>query len=375
MDYHLRPFVPKLWVVLLVVVGLLVVYFLTHELLMLFAASVLAILWRNSARLLSERTGIKPGLMLALVILLNYGLFVIAGFALAPRVAAQIDVLNEQLPQVLVELEASMLSTDVGRLIWRNLPDRQQLLGNGSVAMEGVLSFFTLTLGALLDVIIISVLAVFISINPLLYVRGFIRLIPTQHRSRAAQVLETLNVTLYRWFLGKILDMLTVGIMTAIGLWALGMPLILTFSLLAFLLSFIPNIGPLLSVIPPALVGFVEGPQVALYVLLLYLGIQTFESYFITPNIQKHAIQMPPVLLLVVQIIFAKLVGALGLLLSTPILATVIILVKMLYVEDTLGDAGVKINLEDKGSARAERLKPRDTRAKAEIAEEERDEA
>ena len=354
----LQPFARRLGVLLLIVVGLLVLHFLTHEVLLLFAAILLAILWRNVAGWISARTGLGAGWALLLVIVVQYGVFVGAGFLLAPRVSAQITALSGSLPQVISDLEHSVRSSEVGRMLWRQLPDQQELFRNSTQLVARVVNFFTLTLSALLDVVIVSVLAIFLATNPLLYVQGLLRLIPPTRRPRAAQILETLNVTLFRWFVGKILDMTTVGIMTAIGLWALGMPLVLTFSLLAFLLSFVPNVGPVLSAVPPILLAFVDSPRMALWVVLLYLGIQTFESYFITPAIQRHAIKMPPVLLLAIQLIFAKIVGALGLLLSTPILATVIVLVRMLYIEDTLGDKQVASDQEVRARRQSGRLLP-----------------
>ncbi|SDM61303.1 Predicted PurR-regulated permease PerM [Catalinimonas alkaloidigena] len=364
MDASLRNFGRKLGLLFLIAVALLAIQFLTHELLLLFAAIMLAILWRGTARWLHAKTRVPVGWALALTILVQFG--VIAGLIalLAPNVAEQVSQLSDRLPQIVDEVKSAAQSSSVGQMLWKQLPDSSEWLGGDSQQItQRVFSFFTLTLGAVFDVVIIVVLATFLAIDPLLYVRGFLRLIPTEQRPRAAQVLITLNITLFRWFIGKILDMTSVGIMTAIGLWALGMPLVLTLSLIAFFFSFVPNLGPLLSAVPPVLLAFVQSPSMALYVALLYLGIQAFESYLITPNIQKHAIQMPPVLLLAVQVFFAKLLGALGLLLSTPILATVMILVKMLYVKGTLGDQHLDVAFEEEAARRSHALLPEEPSA------------
>lgn len=58
-------------------------------------------------------------------------------------------------------------------------------------------------------------------------------------------------------------------------------------ALIAGLFSFIPNVGTYLALAPALLIGFMEGPDKALYVAILYFGIQMIESYLITPLIEK----------------------------------------------------------------------------------------
>jgi len=131
--------------------------------------------------------------------------------------------------------------------------------------------------------------------------------------------------------------MLILGVLTTLGLWILGIPLALTLGIIAAVLSFIPNIGPIISAVPAILIALIESPSKALYVIFLYIGIQTVESYLITPIIQKKAVHLAPALLIAVQIMIGVLLGALGLLLATPLMVVIIVLVQMLYVQDTLG--------------------------------------
>ena len=150
-------------------------------------------------------------------------------------------------------------------------------------------------------------------------------------------MLDSVYDTLERWLKGKLLSMLLVAILTALGLWALGIPMALTLSLIAGLLCFIPNFGPLLSMIPAVLIALVQGPQMALYVVLLYVGIQFVESNFITPQIQKKMVDLPLAMIMISQVTLGLLTGTLGLILATPIMLIIMQLVKMLYVQDVLG--------------------------------------
>lgn len=88
------------------------------------------------------------------------------------------------------------------------------------------------------------------------------------------------------------------------------MPLALTSGLLAAALTFIPNFGPVLALVPPALLALATDPTQAVYVVLLYLAIQTVESYAVTPLIQRRTVSMPPALTITSQIVLGVLVGA-----------------------------------------------------------------
>ena len=158
-------------------------------------------------------------------------------------------------------------------------------------------------------------------------------------RGSLREVLAAVGSTLRWWLWGKLLGMLVIGVLTTLGLWRLGVPLALTLGLLAALLTFIPNIGPILAVIPAALL---DSPAKALYVLGLYLPIQTVESYLITPLVQRLTISMPSALTITAQLVLGVLLGAMGVVLATPLTAAAVVLMKMLYVEDALGGADEK---------------------------------
>jgi predicted PurR-regulated permease PerM len=130
--------------------------------------------------------------------------------------------------------------------------------------------------------------------------------------------------------------MAIIGVLTTAGLWILGIPLALALGIIAALFTFIPNIGPLLSAIPALLLGLMDSPQQALYIGALYVGIQTVESYMITPLIQKKTISLPPALTLSSQVLLGVIFGGLGVALATPMTAVALAATRMLYVNDAL---------------------------------------
>jgi predicted PurR-regulated permease PerM len=207
--------------------------------------------------------------------------------------------------------------------------------------------FFTSTLGALGNFFITLLLAVYFASEPRFYTRGFTKLFPVRLRDRVSEVLAATADSLSWWLVGKAASMLFIGLVTWIGLSILGVPLALTLGLIAGLLSFIPNFGPIMSAVPAILLAFIDSPMTALYVAILYVFVQLIESNVVTPLIERKTVELPPGLTIIFQLALAALVGGLGLVLATPLLAVIMVVVEMIYIQDVLGDRDVEIEDKD----------------------------
>jgi predicted PurR-regulated permease PerM len=114
--------------------------------------------------------------------------------------------------------------------------------------------------------------------------------------------------------------------------------LALVFGILAGLFNIIPNFGPLVSLIPATMIALMDSPEKAVYVVIMYMILQSLEGYVLLPMLQRKAVDVPPVVLIGAQVAMGYQLGGLGLLLAAPLTAAAMVLVKMLYVEETLGD-------------------------------------
>lgn len=320
------------------VLALLFCWYVAEVLLLIFAGILLAVLLHGSAKLLSVYTPIpEPWARLLSVILL----FLLLGgslWLLGPPFVNGIDELTQRLPGALSRLQEFLQRHDTVAKLFDNFQQNvtSTLLTSGLVSRLG--GWFSNALGLLTGLLIILVTGLYLISEPRLYLNGALRLLPVSRRERARSVLETMGHSLHWWFMGRFSSMLIVGIMTYAGLLWLDVPAALTLAMLAGLLSFIPNLGPILSVVPALLVGLMQGFLTAVYIAVLYLGIQTVESYFITPLIQRSAVALPPAFLLLVQLAMGVLFGLLGLLLATPLAVVLLIATQKLYIEDVLGD-------------------------------------
>jgi predicted PurR-regulated permease PerM len=132
--------------------------------------------------------------------------------------------------------------------------------------------------------------------------------------------------------------MLAIGLVTAVVLVTLRVPGALPLAILAGLLEFVPTVGPILSAVPSVAMAFVDSPEKAAVVGVAYFGIQFLENHLLIPLLMKEGVDLPPVLTILMQATMAIAFGIMGLFVAVPVLVVVTILVKMLYVEDVIGD-------------------------------------
>lgn len=194
--------------------------------------------------------------------------------------------------------------------------------------------FTTVAIGGVVNAVLMAAIGLYLAASPGLYYRGFLRLVPGDMRHRVDVALSHAGQGLERWLLGQILSMTAIGMLSALGLYILDMPLALSLGLIAGLLAFVPFFGPLAFGFLAVVLAFTQGPMQALYVGLLCFGIQQIEGYVITPFIQRWAVALPPVLGLVSIVIFGLLFGLMGILFATPLMVVLMILVKELYLKD-----------------------------------------
>jgi predicted PurR-regulated permease PerM len=302
-------------------------------LLVVFAGVLLAIGWAGLARLLSERLPIGQPVAVLVAVGVTLSFFALVVGLSGPGLADQAQQLGERIPEVVEGLRENPWMQRIEQLE----PTSDGAFQQKVIARRG--GAFSTALGALSNLVIILAIGVYGALQPHHYTQAAIALVPPGRRKRATEVLDRCTQTLRWWIAGRLASMSVVGVLTAAALAIAGIPLALVLGLIAGLLAFIPYVGPLLSAVPAILVGLGQSAGSALIVAGIFAGVQTVESYVITPLIDQRAVSIPPAALLTAQLIAGVLFGLLGVLLATPLAVTATVLVRLLYVEDVLGDA------------------------------------
>jgi predicted PurR-regulated permease PerM len=257
--------------------------------------------------------------------LLLLGFFWFAGAS----IQQQATQLSETLPSTVQKAKEELGKSALGKRVLQGL-QAQQKNSQGSNMLQG---FFRSTFGVLGDIYVVLFLGIFFTAGPRSYLNGLVRLAPARARPRTSEVITRVGHTLTKWLKGQLFAMLLVAVLTLVGLLIMGVPMALVLALIAGVLNFIPNFGPLIAMIPAVGVGLLQGPTTALMVAGLYILVQVLESNVITPQIQKRLIEIPPALIIISQLFMGVLTGGWGLVLATPLIAIVMVVVQELWVK------------------------------------------
>lgn len=315
----------------------------------LLAIALLGVfLWQFGMFLMVAFTGIllsvglnAPSTLLARHTPLNYGwsLFIVIatlvaiaagiGWMAAPAIATQADEMRARIPELLELGRGRLEQYQWGRDLLQADPAAGDIASSQRL-WSGVAGAFSSTFSAVANLVLILFVGLYLAVEPDLYKRGVVFLAPDHLRERTRSLLEVCASVLRYWLFGTMLSMLTIGVLTFIGLTLLGVPLALLLAVIAGLLAFIPNIGPVLAAVPAVLLSLLEGPRLALYVALLYIGVQTVESYLVTPFIQRRTVSLPPALTIATQFLLGMLAGGFGLFVATPLAAVGLTVVQRL---------------------------------------------
>jgi Predicted permease len=327
-------------IIVAIILLVVLVYFTIDVILLIFSAALIAIFLRGLAVPVGRYLKLGDVWSVLLVTLILILVLVGAITLLAPSVNEQIQVLRVELPQT-AQAAANYLSHYTwGQTVLAQLPSVEEVVAKldaGSL-LTRVGGFFSSTIGVVGNFFIVVLLAIYFASEPRLYSDGLAKLFPIPHRPRAQQVFGAIGETLQWWLIGKVASMVFIGILTWIGLAIIGVPMALTLGLIAGLLSFIPNFGPIISAIPAVLFAFIVSPISAVWAGGLFIAVQIVESNIVTPFIERRTVELPPALTVIFQLGLAVTIGGLGLVLATPLLAVVVVLVQMVYLEDILGD-------------------------------------
>jgi len=321
---------------LLTVVVLGLAYFLwriSGILLLLFAAVLLAVLLRAFAELIARHTPVAENWSLTVAIIVVAALVMAFLFMFGSQIQGQISQVFEKLPDAI---------DAVGNRIGINNAREELEKAISSSAGPSVLSRAAglgyTVVGILADLALVVIAALYLAADPQLYRRGTAKLLPPSQHARIFDAMDVTGSALRLWFAGQLVTMALVGVASGLAYWWIGLPSPLALATIAAVTNFVPFLGPILGAIPALLFAFAMDLQTILWTLGAVVAIQQIEGNVITPVIQKRAVAMPPVVVLFAIGVFGLLFGLLGIFLAVPLAVAITVLVKKLWVRQTLGE-------------------------------------
>ena len=314
------------------------IWFLSDVLLLTFAGVLLAVLVRSISTPLKTKLRVSEGVALSLsgaVILV----VLVSGLALfGAQIAGQFNQLLTVLPEAANRILAELGVTRVQDMLTGTA------VGNVlTTAYEWTTAIVSIASG----LVFVIFTGIYLALDPIPYRSGFILLFPPRVQPLIEETVDDAGRALSLWIGGQLIAMLMVGVMTALGLWLIGLNSALALGFIAGLADFVPIVGPITAAIPGLLVASGQGFDMVLWTLAVYVIVQQIESNIIVPIVVGNAVKIPPALGLFAVIALGVLFGPLGVLFAYPLAVVADVAVRRLYIRETLGEK-VEISGEEK---------------------------
>jgi predicted PurR-regulated permease PerM len=341
-----KDFVRKVLILLGILAVVWVLWHLRDVLLLAFGSILVAVVLHAFSDVLvryarvPERWGLTAATLIILVS------FLALGVLFGAQIRLQLASIAERLPFALSNFTKELGLGDITSQLPQMLG-----MGPGSGFISRVAGIGGTILGGLADFFLVVIAGIYIASNPRIYRRGLVKLFPVGQHERVESSLDATGQALKLWLVSQLIAMTAVGVLSAFAYWMIGLPSPIALGFIAGLADFIPFVGPLIGALPAILLAFTLDGSAVLWTILAVLVIQQIEGNVIFPMVEKRVVALPPALALFAIVAGGVLFGTLGLIFGFPLAVVTYVLVKKLYVRETLGEPTPVPGEEGSGTA------------------------
>ncbi|HZH53247.1 MAG TPA: AI-2E family transporter [Microvirga sp.] len=326
-------FIRKFLIGLGIVVFVVLLWKLSSVLLLAFGAILVAIIFHSLAELLVRYLRVPERWSLALASLIILGMFLGLAALFGAQIRTQLSDVITRLPVAVDNFSRSLglgpVSDDLTNALGAQNP------GGLASRLAGIGGSI---LGGLADFALVVVAGLYIAASPKIYVDGFVKLFPVEQHDRVRDSLHASGEALKLWLTSQLIAMACVGVLSTLAFWIIGLPYFYALGLIAGLVDFIPFLGPILGAVPAVLIAFTVEGNAALWTIVAVFAIQQIEGNVIFPLVARSMVSVPPALALFAIVAGSILFGSFGMIFGFPLAVVAYVLVKKLYVRETLGE-------------------------------------
>jgi len=306
-------------------------------------AGVIALIVNPLVKLMRRRAKIPRGLAILIVYVGFLALVVGIGIALASPVTKQVRSFQRDVPSIVDSANQSL--SDVQKWLDRNhigvklqhsgetaltTIEKNVLRGSGSLVKFGT-GLITSVAQAALALVLTVVISVYMLVYSDRIGRVVRRAMPPGDGSPQDDFPLRVQKAVFGYVRGQLIFSFTMGFSAGVALWIFGAVGIfpagqryaLFFGTFYGLMELVPFIGPVLGAIPPVLVALFQDPLTAVWVALLFLGLQQLEGHIVAPQVFGRALRINPLLVLLVLLVGGEVYGIVGALVALPIAAVI----------------------------------------------------
>jgi predicted PurR-regulated permease PerM len=203
--------------------------------------------------------------------------------------------------------------------------------GNAAATIFG---YVRNVIGGLFGVITILLLTFYMLVESREILSFFVRLFPVRQRRRVATVSNAVTQKVSAWMGGQLLLSLVIGLTSALGLGAMGVPYFYVLALISAVGEMIPMVGPILAAIPAILVAATVSPGLAIGVAIFFVAQQQLENTILVPKLMGRQVGLSAVTVIIALGVGSQLLGVVGAILSVPTAAILQVLFEELVARD-----------------------------------------
>ncbi len=322
--------------VLLAAGVLLLCWYFGSVLLLVLAGVTVAVGLDGLAQVLARYTPLRRGWALLIVCVLLLAGLVGVVMTVVPQLLGQFQELADQLVDVFEAFRSWLSGSGWPQDLLAGEDGGSQIMGAANEVLARAAAFGLTTLGALASFAILIALSMFLAVDPDLYRRGLLKLVPPARRRLADDTMSGIAHALRWWFLSQVVSMLLLGVSIGLGLYVIGIELWLALGVLTAVLTFVPYLGPIIAGVPVVAMGFAQGMETGWIVLVFFLVVQTIESNVVVPLIYQKAIKLAPAVTIAAQVALGLVFGIGGFILAAPLTVIGMVMVRKLYIEAVL---------------------------------------
>lgn len=354
----------RIVVLICLAIGGIILWQVADVLPILVVAAVLTFLLTPLTNILERTFAGRRGLAILVTFIFVLILFVIALLVIFPTLINELQNFIDTLPELLLEVQASIdniLNEPIILLgqeivpaeqinLFLGMPENGEIFQNINL-VDAARSFVGSLTGpafsivgsafrTIINLVFLLTLMFYLLRDGRRFYTAVVEFTSPTYRDDVRRLIYEVGQVWNAYLRGQLILCVFIGIVVFVAATVLGVPNPLVLGLIAGVLEFVPNLGPLLALVPAALLAlvsqsntlpFLEGPTFALAVIVVWTLIQNVESLIIVPRVMGGSLNLHPVVVIVGVLAGASFAGALGVILAAPAIASVRLLLHYIY--------------------------------------------
>jgi len=252
---------------------------------------------------------------------ITIAILVLLIFPLVPFLASQIQLLFKNFPKYIDQV-AKIFNLHINSSNTNFLGSDINTIGMNALSVTGKI------FSGVFSTLMVFVVSFYLMLQREKLKKQFASICPKKYQQHVIDTIALVENKIGYWLRGQLILCFSIGFCTWVGLALIGLPYALPLALFAGILEIVPTIGPIVSAVPAIIVALTISPGLALSIVILYIIIQALENNLLVPKIMEKAVGLNPIVIILGVLIGGKFLGIIGALLTIPIIAMLVTIIK-----------------------------------------------